>query len=83
MKRNKLQNILLEAADIFYLFSCLVCFILIALHQLESVDTGFEGIARLVETIKADHFAFLNGGEGYEPADFSNFKRLIKWLIWS
>lgn len=81
MTVQKLKGITKEVAGILYLFTSLVCLIVIGLHFLESVDTEFQNIARLVETIKEDPFKFLTGGEGYEPSDFSNFKTIIKWLI--
>jgi hypothetical protein len=78
---RRFKNAIKEAAFIFNLFCFAVCLLVIGLHFIEQVDTEFQDLARVVEIIKNDPLAFLRGGEGYEPSDFSNFKIIATWLL--
>lgn len=82
MTVQKLKGITKEVAGGFYLFTSLVCLLIIGLHFIMKVDTQFETLARVIETIKSDPFAFLNGGNEEAPNNFSNFKIILKlWLL--
>ena len=78
MTVQKLKGVLKEAAGVLYLFTSLVCLIVIGLHFLESVDTEFQNIARVIETIKSDPLKFLSGGDFANPEDFVNLFKI--WL---
>lgn len=78
MTVQKLKGITKEVAGGFYLFTSLVCLVIIGLHFIMKVDTQFETLARAIETIKEDPFAFLNGGDFANPEDFVNLFKL--WL---
>jgi hypothetical protein len=78
---RRFKNAIKEAAGVLYLFTSLVCLLVIGLHFIEQVDTEFQDLARVIEVIKNDPLAFLKGGDFANPEDFVNLFKIFRiWL---